>query len=242
MSTVVIETLQGQSVPYTYTLSGAQTFTPETAFATFDGSGASGDFLACMSFLAQDGKRFMRVFPTTPVAGGDVADVTFAPFPGGIGQSAAGPPEIPACVIAFDVTVPANTEYGLQAGDLTFGLGPFPGTLWELDPDSGGLIALFDGLSRYDTVWNALVPDGTAFTPNPELLLLELVGQDLLLPVQPGTPGFPTNSTGHGLQTYLTVSRTGIFDIFSIHNTDPVNAIRVSCLSNVWRLNGDDLE
>ena len=85
--TIVIETVDAQPTPFDYTLAMAQTFTPESAFATYDGTGAGSDFLACMSFLAPDGKRFMRVFPTTPVSAGDVADVTFAPFPGGIGQS-----------------------------------------------------------------------------------------------------------------------------------------------------------
>lgn len=77
-------------MPFTYTLSGAQTFRPESAFAHWDGSGASGDFLACLTFRAQDGKIFSRTFPTTPIAAGGEADVSYAPFPGGIGQPAAG--------------------------------------------------------------------------------------------------------------------------------------------------------
>jgi hypothetical protein len=242
LSTAVIETLQGQSVPYTYTLSGAQTFTPETAFATFDGTGASGDFLACMSFLAQDGKRFMRVFPTTPVSGGDVADVTFAPFPGGIGAQAQGPPNIPFCAVEWDVTVPASTDYGLQFGDLSFIFENFYPAFYALDTGSGGLTSLFDGLNRFDTNWSALTPDGAAFTPNPGLLLLELQGTGWLDPVKPGTPGFATDATGESFETWLITAQNGIFDLYVIHNTDPANDIRVTGRANVWRLNAANPE
>lgn len=239
MSTVVIETTQAQELPFTYVLSGAQTFTPETAFATFDGSGASGDFLACMSFLAQDGKRFMRVFPTTSVAGGDVADVTFAPFPGGIGQAATGPPEIPFCVVGFQVTVPASSTYTLMNGDLSFSVPNAYPAYFTLDPASGGLLFGQSGLFRFDSIWSAIKADFSGFAANPDLLQLGLTGDNHLIPNILSLTGFPTPSTGIGFVTWLPTATAGDAIPFFIVNADPANNIVVSCECNVWRLNGD---
>ena len=58
MPTILIEQPQQQPSPYTYTLSGAQTVKTESAVARFDGTNASGDFLARLSFLGQDGRQF----------------------------------------------------------------------------------------------------------------------------------------------------------------------------------------
>ena len=90
MATVIIEAQQNADTPYTYTLTGAQTFRPESAFAHFDGTGASGPFLACLTFKSIDGKIFSRTFPSTAIAAGGVADVSYAPFPGGLIQNAGG--------------------------------------------------------------------------------------------------------------------------------------------------------
>lgn len=48
--------------------------------AVFNGAGAGGDFLACLSVYSQDGKLIGRFFPGSAVTAGDVAEVTFAPF------------------------------------------------------------------------------------------------------------------------------------------------------------------
>lgn len=72
------------AVPYEYELGATETVRPATAYATWDGTGASGDFLPCLAFYSQDGTRVARVFPSTKVAAGDVANVTYAPFPGGL--------------------------------------------------------------------------------------------------------------------------------------------------------------
>lgn len=85
-STVVIETPDAQDAPYSYVLSDAQVIRPESAFVHWDGTGASGPFLACMTFKARDGKVFSRTFPSTAIVAGGEADVSYAPFPGGIGQ------------------------------------------------------------------------------------------------------------------------------------------------------------
>lgn len=61
-----------------------------TAFAHWNGAAASGTFYPALSFYAQNGALLMRVFPSTSVAAGASADVSYAPFPGGLINQAAG--------------------------------------------------------------------------------------------------------------------------------------------------------
>lgn len=130
MSTIVLETPQDQDVPFTYVLSGAQTFRPESAFAHWDGTGASGPFLACLTFRAQDGKIFSRTFPSTPIAAGGEADVSYAPFPGGIGQPAP-PSGVVLDEAIFSDTVTLTGSGG--AGAITVAWAPVGSqTLWNL--------------------------------------------------------------------------------------------------------------
>lgn len=48
--------------------------------AEYDGSGASGSFLPCLSILSQDNKLIGRYFPSQTLAIGDSGEVTFGPF------------------------------------------------------------------------------------------------------------------------------------------------------------------
>jgi hypothetical protein len=80
----VIEGALNGPTPTGYTLGGSQVLEVKAAFAKFDGSGAAGPFLACIGFYAQDGTRFSRSFNPSPVAAGETAEVSFAPFPGGL--------------------------------------------------------------------------------------------------------------------------------------------------------------
>lgn len=82
--------------PLTYELGAVEEIQIKTAYATFDGTGASGDFLACLTILAQSGQILSRVFPSTTVKAGNVANVSYAPFPGGLASSGGGytPPRV----------------------------------------------------------------------------------------------------------------------------------------------------
>lgn len=66
--------------PLTYELGATEDFQVRTAYATFDGTNASGDFLPCLTFYSQTGTILNRVFPDTLVKAGDVANVSYAPF------------------------------------------------------------------------------------------------------------------------------------------------------------------
>lgn len=70
--------------PYEYTVPGAGAIEPTASTATFDGTNAAGPFLAALFYRSQSGQVISRVFPTTPVQAGDVAQVSYAPFPGGL--------------------------------------------------------------------------------------------------------------------------------------------------------------
>ena len=65
--------------PFTFDVPATLEIRPDTAHATFDGTNASGDFLACLSFYDNFGNLLARQFSPTPVVAGDVAQVTFIP-------------------------------------------------------------------------------------------------------------------------------------------------------------------
>ena len=79
-----------QPAPFEYDVPASLEVVPTAATATFDGTGASGDFLACLSFYSQAGNLLSRVFPTAKVTAGDVAQVSYAPFPGGMTSGGGG--------------------------------------------------------------------------------------------------------------------------------------------------------
>ncbi len=80
----VAEVLAGEDGPFTtphdYTLSPGEAFEPTTVAVTFDGSGAAGTFMPCLSFFSQDGRLLGRSFPSSTVAAGNSAVVTYSPF------------------------------------------------------------------------------------------------------------------------------------------------------------------
>lgn len=72
--------------PLSFTVASGQVVQPASIFATFDGTAAASPFLACVTIRSKTGDILSRVFPSTPVAAGGVADVSYAPFPGGLIQ------------------------------------------------------------------------------------------------------------------------------------------------------------
>lgn len=68
------------AVPATYTLPASQAFELESVSASFDGTSAGGDFLACLSVYSQDGKLIFRAPADQVLAAGDSAEVSFYPL------------------------------------------------------------------------------------------------------------------------------------------------------------------
>lgn len=70
----------GGSVPFTAQLAPGQDVELSSVTAVWDGGGASGSFLACLSIYSQDGVLLSRTFPNQTFAVGDDGTVTYAPF------------------------------------------------------------------------------------------------------------------------------------------------------------------
>lgn len=82
------------------------------AYAEWDGTGASGDFLACLAIYSDAGVRLGRVFPNATVTAGESAVVTYAPFPGGI-----APPEpVQGLPLWTDITDGLSLSNGTLGG------------------------------------------------------------------------------------------------------------------------------
>ncbi len=71
----------------TYVVPGAVIITPYAVSTIFDGSGASGSFLPCLTFKTQTGAVIARC-PAPEVASGDTAEVSWFPH---VAQAAATP-------------------------------------------------------------------------------------------------------------------------------------------------------
>jgi hypothetical protein len=68
------------AAPLEIPLGASDAFEPLSAFAHFDGTAAAGAFLPCITYYSQDGKILARAFPSSSVAAGASADVSW--FPG----------------------------------------------------------------------------------------------------------------------------------------------------------------
>jgi len=86
MPTVPIVPSTPQTVPAAVIASNVTEAVLIAAYAEWNGAAASGDFLPCLEIYSDAGIRMCRVFPSTTVKAGDSAVVSYAPFPGGIGQ------------------------------------------------------------------------------------------------------------------------------------------------------------
>ncbi len=70
----------GGGVPFTVPLAADQDIELASVTAVWDGGGASGAFLACLSLYSQSGVLLSRTFPNQTFAVGDDGTVTYAPF------------------------------------------------------------------------------------------------------------------------------------------------------------------
>lgn len=77
--------------PISYALTELGTVEVESAFAAFDGTGASGPWRPALTVRAQNGAILSRTFPSQELAVGDAAVVTYSPFVP-VDSAAAPPP------------------------------------------------------------------------------------------------------------------------------------------------------
>lgn len=78
----------GGSVPSTVTLAPGQDIELSSVSCVWNGAGASGTFLACLSVYSQSGVLIGRWFPSQRFAPGDSGEVTYSPL--GLGGSSDG--------------------------------------------------------------------------------------------------------------------------------------------------------
>lgn len=140
------------AVPYTYDLGATEVLAARSVFAHFDGSGASGSFLPCVSYYSATGVLLARTFPATALSAGATADVSWFPHVGaaaGVGAWNYLTPVAPASVPAGGVPGPAfqNNWLNAQLPD-----GTYSPLRYRLTPTGIQLIGAIDGGSLGTTV------------------------------------------------------------------------------------------
>lgn len=147
----VLENKGEFDAPLTLTVPASLEIRPDTATAKFDGTGASGAFLACLTFYGTNGERLCRMFSPTILQPGDVAEVTYIPPFGSAATSAAT-----SAGIQFDtdneggwLDVTANNKdasgRGIFLADASGGFTRITNGSQRLDLSRGGNTALLLG-------------------------------------------------------------------------------------------------
>lgn len=144
------------SAPFDIPIAADQVLAVKTAFAHWDGTGASGSFLAALSFYAANGTLLSRVFPLTAVAAGGEADVSYAPFPGGMttqtGGGGTGQTTLDLVTKSTDVGYTNAITTVITGGAVTYDGATrvkieFRSAAWDLvghANDSGGILYLYE--------------------------------------------------------------------------------------------------
>jgi hypothetical protein len=155
------------ALPLALTTAPGQELTPRTAFASFDGTAAATPFLASLAFYAPDGTLLSRTFPTTQVPAGGTADVSFAPFPGGMIQSAT-PATASSVDLLYEYVVTGAPQLSIDTNVDGPMAGPLPQTYQVLEVwtyartdenTTGGLLEIQfnnDTGARYDQVFSEI--------------------------------------------------------------------------------------
>lgn len=137
----------GGSCPHTLTLAPTQDVRPQTIAVEWDGAGASGSFLACLSLYSQSGVLIARTCPPVTFAAGDTGVVTYAPFLGREPESA--PP-----------IVVGSPPFGIQ--DTSDNYNVYVSVSTDPAGDATALSSFTDGATQVEGIHNArLSPDGT---------------------------------------------------------------------------------
>lgn len=113
---IVLAPAGPQDAPFEIPVAADQLLKVLTGFAHWDGAGASGAFYPALSFYTASGVLLSRVFPSTTVAAGGEADVSYAPFLGlgGAAGTLIGGGGIPGLLqetdLAADVVVTSTSQ------------------------------------------------------------------------------------------------------------------------------------
>lgn len=190
----VFEQKGTHAAPFTFPVPGSLEIRPDTATATFDGTGASGDFLACLTFYGTDGERLCRMFNPTPVPKGSIAEVTYIPPFGSAATSAAAGATVETTNTGGTVTVNPTTELLIGANltltNPTVGVAEIaassvaPGSLIDYVPGPSGVFtvtATSAATAQTYITGNAVTLDGATTVEITVWLALADTNRDLVL-------------------------------------------------------------
>lgn len=102
------------NAPFTFQVPATLEIRPDTASATFDGTGAGADFLACLTFYDSAGNRLCRMFNPSPVTAGDVAEVTYIPPFGAAATSAPTPSGSGDLKLLYAFTITGSAQHSID--------------------------------------------------------------------------------------------------------------------------------
>lgn len=171
MADIAIRASATAAVPRDYTIPGAQEILPKAVSASFDGTGAAGQFFPCLQVLDPGGNVMFTAVSQTILSPGASADVSWFPGLGATGQSASASG---AWTQVFHVDLPNVTtatsidtvgSVWSNANNQIFGV--FMGSSKHLgSPDE--LFVVFDndtaGHNTYSRFWGDASPSATPGT------------------------------------------------------------------------------
>lgn len=152
----------------TYTVPGSAVVTPYTVSATFDGTGAGGSFLPCLTFKTITGAVIARC-PAPEVASGSTAEVSWFPHVASATSSAGTEQKFIGAMIrasAAGQNIPDNTDTDLTYASV------------EYDTDSMANLGSDDRILTVNTEGYYLVQCGTIWGYNNSGRRINLIFQN----------------------------------------------------------------
>jgi hypothetical protein len=113
-----IRVLANPASSISYTIPGTAVVTPLAAVATFNGAGAAGAFLPCLSFYNQQGELLGRYTSEESVAAGDTAVVSYGPSLRPKPSASTGG-ALAAAVLSMNDTIGAHNQTVTALGTIT---------------------------------------------------------------------------------------------------------------------------
>lgn len=185
-------TVDGDGSLTTYTVPGTSVITPYSVSVTADGSGASGDFLPCLTFRTITGAIIARC-PAPGVVAGDSAEVSW--FPHVANDDGDIRYDFPNTGSWLDVTATGEAPNGVSVDFDVQGDGGF--TVFN---EGVGGIAFIDqntaGITIHSTGGEVSIESGS---PTDVLLIKDGGGAGVVIEGDPSDITIDPGSTGHNL-------------------------------------------
>jgi hypothetical protein len=202
--------------PYTLAVPASLEIRPDTATAKFDGTGASGPFLACLTFYGTNGERLARCYNPTPVPQGGVAEVTYIPPFGSAATSAA--------------TGGTTTECAIYAAPRVGSFNILSGGVQHITP--GNWTRVSDPSVIFNPATNKVMADGNysfvleaqkqAFVNGTQPVMAALLWPQTGFPIQASAPTDTINVNGAAVPSWVGVQHAADLVVTAIYNEDSI--------------------